>query len=146
MAIKVTKGQISNGTTSKNTCIEEYYLCGKFHGFMKNCTIFGCTAILLGRISYRHHNDIKERVINYHMTKYVQSDFDELISVTSFLDPRVKTKHLKDQDVIKQRVIENGVELIESGAGIDDHSLVAVVMSHLQVVEVMVVHQTNIAS
>ena len=39
MAVKVTKGQISHGTISKNTCIEEYYLCGKFHGFMKKCTI-----------------------------------------------------------------------------------------------------------
>ena len=26
MAVKVTKGQISNGTISKNTCIYEYYL------------------------------------------------------------------------------------------------------------------------
>ena len=40
MATKVTKGQISDGTISKNTCFEEYYLCGKFHGFMKKCTIF----------------------------------------------------------------------------------------------------------
>ena len=40
MAVKVTKGQISDGTISENTCIEDYYLCGKFHGFMKKCTIF----------------------------------------------------------------------------------------------------------
>ncbi|XP_065899760.1 E3 SUMO-protein ligase ZBED1-like [Dysidea avara] len=70
--------------------------------------------------------DIKERIINYLMTKYDQSDFDKLINVSSFLDPRVKTKHLKDQDVIKQRVIEEGTELIESGAGVDDHSVVVV--------------------
>ncbi|XP_065891712.1 E3 SUMO-protein ligase ZBED1-like [Dysidea avara] len=60
------------------------------------------------------------------MTKYDQSDFDELFNVSSFLDPRVKTKHLKDQDVIKQCVIEEGAELIESGAGVDDHSVVVV--------------------
>ena len=41
MAAKVNKGQISDGTISKNTCIEDYHLCGKFHGFMKKCTIFG---------------------------------------------------------------------------------------------------------
>ena len=35
MAVKVTIGQISDGPISKNTCIEEYYLCEKFHGFMK---------------------------------------------------------------------------------------------------------------
>ena len=40
MAVKVTKSQISDGTISENTCIEECYLCGKFHGFMKKCTIF----------------------------------------------------------------------------------------------------------
>ena len=40
MAVKVTIGRISDGTISKNTCIEEYHLCGKFHGFMKKCTIF----------------------------------------------------------------------------------------------------------
>ena len=33
------KGQPSDGTISKNACHEEYYLCGKFHGFMKKCTI-----------------------------------------------------------------------------------------------------------
>ena len=37
MVIKVTKGQISNGTISQNMCHEEYYLCGKFHSFMKEC-------------------------------------------------------------------------------------------------------------
>ena len=39
MAVKVTKGQLSDGTISKNACHEEYYLCGQFHGFMKKCTI-----------------------------------------------------------------------------------------------------------
>ena len=39
MAVKVTKGQLSNGTISKITYHGEYYLCGKFHGFMKKCTI-----------------------------------------------------------------------------------------------------------
>ena len=37
----VTKGQISDGTISKNKCHQEYYLCKKFHAFMKKCTIFG---------------------------------------------------------------------------------------------------------
>ena len=47
MAVKVTKGQLSNGTISKITCIEKYHLCGKFHGFMKKCTIlWGYAAIL----------------------------------------------------------------------------------------------------
>ena len=36
---KVIKGQHSDGTISKITCYEEYYLCGKFHGFTKKCTI-----------------------------------------------------------------------------------------------------------
>ena len=40
MAIKVTKGQIYDGTISKFLCREMYYLCGKFHAFMKKCTIF----------------------------------------------------------------------------------------------------------
>jgi len=40
MAIKVTTGQISDGTVSQKTCLQKYYLCGKFGGFMKKCTIF----------------------------------------------------------------------------------------------------------
>ena len=35
MAIKVAKGQISDGTISKSACHKEYYLSGKFHSFMK---------------------------------------------------------------------------------------------------------------
>jgi len=71
--------------------------------------------------------DIKEKVINYLMKKYFgQSDFDELINIASFLDPRVKTKHLEDQNAIKQFVVE-GTELIESGAvDVDDHAVVLV--------------------
>ena len=34
------KGQICDGAISKNTCHEEYYLCGKFHAFMKKCMIW----------------------------------------------------------------------------------------------------------
>ena len=48
MAVKATKGQLSDGTISKITCHEEYYLCGKFRGFMKKCTIlpiFGATPL-----------------------------------------------------------------------------------------------------
>ena len=40
MTIKVTKGQICADSISKKLCREEYYLCGKFHTFMKKCTIF----------------------------------------------------------------------------------------------------------
>ena len=47
MAVKVTTGQVSNGTISQNACIEEYYLYGKFHGFMKSAQSFGCATILL---------------------------------------------------------------------------------------------------
>ena len=34
------KGQIYVALLSKNTYHEEYNLCGKFHGFIKMCTIF----------------------------------------------------------------------------------------------------------
>ena len=30
MAVKVTKGQLSDGTISKNTCIEDYYYVESF--------------------------------------------------------------------------------------------------------------------
>ena len=40
MAIKIIKGQICDGTISKNTCHEEYYLCGKFPAFMKKYTVW----------------------------------------------------------------------------------------------------------
>ena len=61
--------------------------------------------------------DIKERVINYLMTKYFgQSDFDYLINIARYLDPRVKKMHLENQNVIKQLVVEEHAELIESGA------------------------------
>ena len=51
MAVKVTKSQISDGTKSKNTRIEEYYLCGMFHGFMKSAQFFGCAAIATNKES-----------------------------------------------------------------------------------------------
>ena len=41
MAIKVNKGKICNGTISKNTCHQEYYFCGKFHGFTKSAQFLG---------------------------------------------------------------------------------------------------------
>ena len=44
---KVTKGQICNGTLSKNT-FHEYYLRGKFHCIMKKYMIWlGYAAILV---------------------------------------------------------------------------------------------------
>ena len=67
MAVKVTKGQISDGTISKNTCIEEYYLCGKFHGFMKKCTIFWLcryttTRVIEAKIMRRHVSSLMCRL------------------------------------------------------------------------------------
>ena len=53
MAIKATKGQLSDGTISKNTCVKEYYLSGKFHGFMHNIANFwGYAAILYNSNAY----------------------------------------------------------------------------------------------
>ena len=47
------------------------------------------------------------------------------INIAGFLDPRVKEKHLNDQNVIKQHIVEEGAELIESGAvDVDDHPIV----------------------
>ena len=40
MAVKFTKGQICNGTISKNICHKEYNLHGKFHTCFTKCTIF----------------------------------------------------------------------------------------------------------
>ena len=46
------------------------------------------------------------------MVKYFdEPDFDDLFNNAGFLDPRVKTKHLSDQNVIKQHIKE-GAELI----------------------------------
>ena len=56
MAIKVTKGHICDGTTSKNTCHHEYYLCGKFYGLMKKCTIFGFCRCTIGWIYFPTQN------------------------------------------------------------------------------------------
>jgi len=54
--------------------------------------------------------DIKERVNDYLMAKYSdEPDFDDLINIAGFLDPRVKTKHLNDQNVIKQHIVEEAV-------------------------------------
>ena len=51
MAVKVTKSQLSDGTIPKNECHEEYYLCGKFHVFMKKCT----TLPILGAMPLYHY-------------------------------------------------------------------------------------------
>ena len=48
MAVKVTKGQICNGTISEIRYHKEYYLCGKFHNcFTKGtkCLIFGAMPL-----------------------------------------------------------------------------------------------------
>jgi len=49
MAIKVTKGQICDGTISKNKCHQGYYLCEKFHYYEKvhNFVNFGGYAAIL---------------------------------------------------------------------------------------------------
>ena len=62
------------------------------------------------------------------MAKYFdEPDFDDLINIASFLDPRVKTKHLNDQNVIKQRIVEESAELIKSGAvDVDNHPFVLI--------------------
>ena len=60
MAIEVTKGQICDVTISKNTCHEEYYLCVKFHAFMKKCMIWlilGATPLYM--------------MIDKHMVRYM---------------------------------------------------------------------------
>ena len=45
MAVKITKGQICDGTLSKN-CHKEYNLYGKFHNCIKKCiTIALCRSI-----------------------------------------------------------------------------------------------------
>jgi len=54
MAIKVTKGQISDGTISKNTCHVEYYLFEKFHSFMKKCTMLS----ILGATPLYYYGDL----------------------------------------------------------------------------------------
>ena len=38
MALKVTKGQICDGSISKNICHEEHNLYGKFHNCITKCT------------------------------------------------------------------------------------------------------------
>ena len=38
MALKITKGQICDGSISKNMCDEEHNLCGKFHNCFTKCT------------------------------------------------------------------------------------------------------------
>ena len=66
MAVKVTKGQLSNGTISKITCHEEYYLCGKFHSFMKKCTISPILGAML--LYYKGQDDtegLKPTIENY---------------------------------------------------------------------------------
>ena len=66
MAVKVTKGQISDGTISENTCIEDYYLCGKFHGFMKKCTIFWLCRYTNTQCSKMMFNPLFSKSIVHH--------------------------------------------------------------------------------
>jgi len=64
MAVKVAKGQICNGTISKNKCHQEYYLCRKFHAFMKKRTIFGFCHYT--KITLCDMNDITQDYVQYH--------------------------------------------------------------------------------
>jgi len=42
------KGKITDGNISQNTCHKKYYLCGKFHSFMKKRTFFlPCYNVLI---------------------------------------------------------------------------------------------------
>ena len=56
MAVKFTKGQICNGTISKNICHKEYNLHGKFHTCFTRCTIFALcrstNAAVLKNLTY----------------------------------------------------------------------------------------------
>ena len=71
MAVKVTKGQISDGTISKNTCIEEYYLCGKFSGFMKSAQFWVVPLyyyyylLLISRTLQGYNADVQLHVYNF---------------------------------------------------------------------------------
>ena len=69
MAVKVTKGQICNGTISKIRFHKEYYLCGKFH----NCPNFGtfvnlyksfvCPILEYGNIVWGPHYILDQRSV-----------------------------------------------------------------------------------
>ena len=62
MAIKVIKGQICDGTISKNKYHQEYYLHGKFHVFTKKCTILpilGAVPLYYIGINYLDRNKEK---------------------------------------------------------------------------------------
>ena len=57
MALKVTKGQICDGSISKNICREEHNLCGKFQLYHKvdKMLIFWCYATLLIACIHTQH-------------------------------------------------------------------------------------------
>ena len=61
--------------------------------------------------------DIKERICNYLESKYLgHSNFEDTINIASFLDPRFKAQHLGDElPLIKEQVIREGVEIMQSG-------------------------------
>jgi len=59
--------------------------------------------------------DIKERICK---SKYFgHADFEDTINIASFLDPRFKAQHLNNEELslIKQCVVTEGVEMMESG-------------------------------
>ena len=48
MAVKVTNGQICDGSISKNICDKEHNLCGKFYNCItkcKKCSFFGAMPL-----------------------------------------------------------------------------------------------------
>ena len=83
MAIKVTKGQISNGTISQNTCLEKYYLCEKFDRFMKKYTIFWlCHNTNMAISLHSLHADRK--VMDHFAVSNHYWDFHTRIYITSY--------------------------------------------------------------
>ena len=61
MAVKVTKGQICDGSISKKLCHKEYNLHGKFHNCIKNCTtiVLCCSTIIHGFQSYISNRSLR---------------------------------------------------------------------------------------
>ncbi len=64
--------------------------------------------------------DIKRKILEYLENKYSDSDIDEMLSVSSFLDPRFKAEYngsaATDLAVVKDRIAREGVELMPKDA------------------------------
>ena len=61
-------------------------------------------------------NSIKQRVLDYLLRKYDDNDIDELLNISTYLDPRFKGKYIEsDEDLalVKDRLAREGTEMIE---------------------------------